>query len=74
MDRTIAHIIQDVNTLQQEATALVRQNIKRGHLDIRIFGEEISLGQDGDYLTLGEVQELIRKLAVLFDAYPEGKK
>jgi hypothetical protein len=74
MDRTVAHIIQDVNRLQQEAAALVRQNIKRGHLNIRISGEEISLGEEGDYLTLEEVQELIRKLVVLFDVYPEGKK
>lgn len=74
MERTIADIIRDIRRLESEAKGSFRLHTKAGHIKPCIFGTEIQLYPDGDYLSLEEVQDTVRMLARLFDVYPSNEE
>lgn len=74
MERTIADIIRDIRRLEAEAKGSLKLQIKTGHIKPCIFGTDVQLYPDGDYLTLEETQDTIRMLARLFDVYPSSKE
>jgi hypothetical protein len=69
---TLSDILEANEKSNALAERLISYKLKCAFPGLTIFGEQISLGRDGDYLSLQEAQAAVRELAEQLGVLPRG--